>query len=973
MNSFSISSLNTCSLVSYARRELLKEQMAATNSKIWLIQETHFKSNSRFEINNFNIYRGDRTYSNGGGVAIIIHQNIPIKNFKKLDAGIEAIALDAFLNSTWIQLVSIYIPPHFVPNANVSSQLADFLNNDYCLIGGDFNAKSRTFGDGYNNAIGSWLIDFTENHSLKIINPISPSRLASVNGSYIDKFLSRGVLSQDYCQVIPSFSDHNQILTDAVFTNNSIGKCLNTVKLYSWTKINKLNKYIHQEIDKLNIPLHRNVSPNELDNITEQINIIFNKSIELFVPTVQANYDKIPPSYNTIALKKQIRKNLRKLNRSKRLNSATFNMIKIELKMLKVLFLKNIKWDITNYFKNLLVDIKHIKSFYDTVRTRRHNNKFCEPTCIKNSNGQTFTNEFDICKQLAKHFENNHKLSLNNHSPFEQQVNLYINNLAPTTHVKFSKSHPALYDDCDIDSNRRLLVSPDMVAEIIITRNNKKSSGMDDMPNFILKFLDAKIVEQLSIVFNHAIALGYFPKIWKKALVIPIPKAGKDSKLIENWRPISMLTCLSKIFERVMAERIRTFCDDNKVIPYHQFGFQAGHSTCHPLALLQNQINEGLNTNKITSLVCLDVRAAFDTVWHEGLIFKLANLKFPLYLIHLIFSFLKNRSFFVKIGHQKSDLVKIAAGVPQGSVLGPILFNINSYDFPTHSEFKTLQFADDTAIAFSYETNIKSHIIAKSINDHLETVRLWYANWKLLLNEQKSELIHFVGNTKNINPYKRKKYRNMYIAINGIQINHKKDIKYLGVRLSANNRFVKHMDDVIKKANAARASISHLLRSQFIETKFKKVLYTAYLRPVLTYAAPVWLNPSNISSCQIERLRVAERKLIRQTCNIRRKRHSYKHISNKRVYDIYNRKRIDIRMIDFSIRFHEKNLESKNPLIKNLTKTDNLNNTSDLTYKRSDYLYNLYLKNTLYNDNGIVTLFNKAAYNENQVVYSLAQ
>lgn len=148
-------------------------------------------------------------------------------------------------------------------------------------------------------------------------------------------------------------------------------------------------------------------------------------------------------------------------------------------------------------------------------------------------------------------------------------------------------------------SQRNLLTSASEVAEIIDQRPNNKSSGDDEMPYYILKRIDPEIYRFLAKFFNHLIANAYFPRHWRHARMTPIPKPGKDHSIITNWRPISQLICISKIYERVIANRFLQFDQNDRIFP-DQFGFLREHSSEHALAKLQADIINGINAGKVT-------------------------------------------------------------------------------------------------------------------------------------------------------------------------------------------------------------------------------------------------------------------------------------------------------------------------------------------------------------------------------------
>ncbi|GFW73556.1 RNA-directed DNA polymerase from mobile element jockey [Trichonephila clavipes] len=191
---------------------------------------------------------------------------------------------------------------------------------------------------------------------------------------------------------------------------------------------------------------------------------------------------------------------------------------------------------------------------------------------------------------------------------------------------------------------------------------------------------------------------GYFPEAWKHAIITLLPKNGKDNKLAINYRPISLLSAIGKIFEKIILKRIKQYADANNCIPDFQHGFREERSTCHQLLRLTNLIIAGFNQHETTGGVFLDAEKAFDRVWHDGLIFKLIKLNFPPYIIKLIYSYLSDRSFQVKIDSTLSRTAPIATGCPQGSILSPILYSLYTQDFPTTPVVDVCLFADDAAI-----------------------------------------------------------------------------------------------------------------------------------------------------------------------------------------------------------------------------------------------------------------------------------
>lgn len=271
---------------------------------------------------------------------------------------------------------------------------------------------------------------------------------------------------------------------------------------------------------------------------------------------------------------------------------------------------------------------------------------------------------------------------------------------------------------------------------------NMKAPGFDGIFNIVLKKLSLKVFTLLSSIFNKCLELHYYPSIWKVAKIIPIRKPGKDPTSSSSYRPISLLSALSKLFEKLILNRLLNFVETNNIILPEQFGFRQGHSTTHQLVRVVNNIQRNRAVSKSTAMAFLDVEKAFDNVWHDGLVYKLCDLNFPPYLIKIIRNYLQQRSFKVSLNNCLSDTFTIPAGVPQGSLLGPLLYSIYTSDIPNlGDECVLFLFADDTAIA------VKGRMPQEITNKLQRCLNAFadYANrWKIKINASKTQTIMFL-------------------------------------------------------------------------------------------------------------------------------------------------------------------------------------------------------------------------------------
>ncbi|KAJ1149941.1 hypothetical protein NDU88_002739 [Pleurodeles waltl] len=206
-------------------------------------------------------------------------------------------------------------------------------------------------------------------------------------------------------------------------------------------------------------------------------------------------------------------------------------------------------------------------------------------------------------------------------------------------------------------------------------------------------------IDRLAEIFNACLRHRHYPKAWKEAKVIVFPKAEKPLRDPANYRPISMLSGLSKLFKKVILACLSDFASSDNFLAKEKFGFRKEHYTNHQVLRVVDIISHGFNINKSTGVGFLDVVKAFDRVWHRGLIYKLIKLTFSSYLVNLLISYLEEHTFHMAMREEYSTVCPILSGVPQGSILGPFVFNIFTNDIPKDLKKTDLAlYADDIAV-----------------------------------------------------------------------------------------------------------------------------------------------------------------------------------------------------------------------------------------------------------------------------------
>ena len=331
-------------------------------------------------------------------------------------------------------------------------------------------------------------------------------------------------------------------------------------------------------------------------------------------------------------------------------------------------------------------------------------------------------------------------------------------------------------------------VNQNEVHHIIKTFKNNKSPGADNIGPKILKEIAHEVIPPLTYIFNLSFSTGVVPDSLKLAKVIPIYKKGDKSEP-GNYRPISLLTVFDKIMEKLMCYRLRDFLQRNKILYEFQFGFRKRHSTILALMEVIDNIYQHLDQHEFIMGIYLDLQKAFDTVNHDILLYKLHNYGIRGVVHQWFESYLTNRHQFTSIGDTCSYTGHITMGVPQGSVLGPLLFLLYINDICSAVPgAKVKLFADDTNL-FLYEKDLLS-LYAKA-NASLEYLSKWFIANRLSLSVEKT--CYTVFGAKHLD------LQNLELKIDNKTIHLVASCKYLGVIIDSNLTWQEHIDHLYKK------------------------------------------------------------------------------------------------------------------------------------------------------------------------------
>ena len=325
----------------------------------------------------------------------------------------------------------------------------------------------------------------------------------------------------------------------------------------------------------------------------------------------------------------------------------------------------------------------------------------------------------------------------------------------------------------------------DDIKRIICKLDPNKAHGHDMISIRMLKMSGDAIIEPLFKIFKNCLKCGIFPDDWKKGNIVPIFKKG-DKQNIKNYRPVSLLPICSKIFERIIYDNVLKYFLDNNLISPKQSGFRPCDSCINQLLSITHDIFTSFDNEFEVRGVFLDISKAFDKVWHNGLIYKLKQNGIKDKLLCILIDFLKNRQQRVVLNGQFSSRTKVNAGVPQGSILGPLLFLIYINDLPNGLQFNPKLFADDTSL-FATVKDITTSTV--SLNNDLTKISECAVQWKMNFNPDPSKQAQELLFSRKISS---KPYPSLYFNDNHV---HQVQLqKHLGLFLDQKLSFDEHIN-----------------------------------------------------------------------------------------------------------------------------------------------------------------------------------
>ena len=764
-----------------------------------------------------------------GGLLVYVKEHIISKELNKfkIPDGIQLIPFEINLRKAKWLIISAYRPPttsesYFTECLN---SVIDFYSREYAniLILGDMNMEQS-------NLHFSSLL---ESQGLTQLNT-KATCFKSIGGKCIDMLLTNKNRSFKFTNTFETGMSDHHLMIYTMFKMTFVKSPPNKINYRSYKHFNK------------------DIFENEL--FTALLNVTDYNNFEHIFTTIFDKHAPILTKYQRANNKPYMNKTLKNAistrSRFKNVANKTGNLVDIEnyKRQRNYVTFLNRKTE-KDYYRNLNPNkIQTTKSFFDTFKPFFSSKYTPFEKLILVENEQVISDNLSCAEIMNDYFINiTDSLSIEEWpstpdiESITDTINKYIFKYVNHPSIDSIKSH----SDANNKFSFRPITESELFDEIKKLDTSKSTSGA--IPIKIIKDYIPIYLSPLTICINNAIQENNFPDLLKLANVTPIFK-NNDKFKKENYRGISVLKVLAKVFERLLYKQLNEFMS-NKFSPF-LCGFREGHNTQHALLkLLENWRNSLENKEVVCTILC-DLSKAFDTLPHDLLIAKLDSYGIGTSALKLINNYLSNRKQRCKVGSSFSTWADIICGVPQGSVLGPLLFNIFINDFFSFIQDSSVcNFADDQSI-YTSATNIDEALV--KLERDISNALKWFKSNRMVANPKKFQMM-FLGTREKVDKC---------ININGQICKSSPTVKLLGITIDWKLNFNIHVREMCNRAyNKANA----LVRLRFKLSQSQKLsLYYCYIMSYFGYCSVVWMYCGKNSHALIDKI---QRKALRAVYN----------------------------------------------------------------------------------------------------------
>ncbi len=800
----------------------------------------------------YSVYRKDRQTGRGGGVFIAVKDHFISSHETDLDTDCEIL---------WVKLdiagcKSLYLAAYYRPNANDQeslAQLAESLEklrkkNSHIWVAGDMNLPGLDWPSCSlktncpSPSQHSLFLEILADHGLTQVTD-KPTREENV----LDLVAINNPSLLNRLEVIPGISDHDAVFAELDISPKTYNQAKRDIPIYrkaNWEKI-------EEDMKNTQVRIESEAQNANVNSLWEIFKSQLQSAIKQHVPHRRSSNRDRPPW-----ITQKVRRLIRSRNRLfKKIQQHSTDARRERLKTLKKSIQKASKEAYWTYTESLITEDNKNSSNKKLWTFIKHKKTDSIDIAPLKDNGILR----DSPKEKAEILNSQFSSVFTTDSPED---------FPDKTPLQSEHKYPNIPD---------IEVSEEGINKLLTDLNPNKAMGPDGLHPRILKQLAKVISPILRLIFQKSIDTGEIPSDWKKANVAPIFKKGVRYEAA-NYRPVSLTCICSKLLEHIVTKHLLSHLESNKILYDLQHGFRHKRSTETQLMAFTQDVLKNLGQGKQTDVIIMDFAKAFDKVSHWRLAIKLKNYGVTGAVNNWIQSFLSNRTQRVVCNGEASDWTPVHSGVPQGSVIGPILFLIYINDLPDDVKSTVRLFADDTIM---YMT-MSSENDAASLQQDLDKLAAWEDKWKMKFHPKKCSVLRIT----------RKKSPNIHkYQLHGHVLEPETNSKYLGLIINEKLSWNHHIDSVCKKGNSSLAFLRRNL--QISQQHIKSNAYTTLVRPQLEYGAAIWDPYTKLKQNQLE---MVQRRAARYVCNDYSRHSSVTHMLQQLGWRSLLQRRADIRL-----------------------------------------------------------------------------
>ena len=843
--------------------------------------------------NNTNIYITGYTLTRpphkktGKGVGILYKNELDVTELPPIDTkqpttNLHHAILLKTKDNRHVQITTIYCPRK-QPSKEIIDETCK--RQKHNIITGDFNCKHEDFGHDKADKDGNQLVQYMTENNMTKLNDNEPTYTNDATGKQDVKDLIFS--SPKFTKTFQDLhvdedigSDHNIIR--AIFSQQPYTLQRDqTIALYHQADWTDINHTITTEMSKT--PLTHTSSTEDIDKYITKLTSTIQSTLKDKVKRIQIKLNSTPLPQHIRELIQQKKQNRTAWKRTHNKHYKTeYNRLNTQIQIL-IKQERQDKWD--KKCDDLeLQDNQHTtwRQLKQTLGLRAPATKY--PTLKKTNEDGITTKATTTKEKTALLTEALQNIFTHDHPPdhFNEQYKQNVQEILTHEHDILQPLTTVPPDFLQNDKT----ISIETINKTIDKLNNKKAPGPDKITNKVIKLIKPSLSPILFTLINICKQKGYHPHTWKTALAILLNKPDKPPTNPNNYRPISLINSLSKILELLITQELRTWTEDNNILPDTQAGFRQNKSTQDKLYITTQMISQAKNRRHYASSIFLDVEKAFDKVWLQGLIYKLYILNYPTHLIRYISSYLTDRYIYFNIKNNTSEHIKLNTGVPQGSSLSPLLYIIFTSDIPTPpSRLRIIrtQFADDLQ---DITTGRDIDSIQTRHQKALNALAQYNNNYRTKINASKSAQL--IYNFRKLTPSHYK------LTLNNTTIPQKDTAKFLGITFDKSLTFNKHITIIRNRAQQRLNKLRNIYTSTHGPSPTTMIrLYKIYVRPLFEYGSAA------LVIADLEKWETAQNSYIKHILQLN-------HISNNRARQYTQLPTIKDRVTQLARQWHTK-------------------------------------------------------------------